>query len=144
MTRYLTGLLLAFILFGLMCAIVIVPQMLLRGQPNRAFEFTTMWMVFGLPNLIGLACIVGPVVVGILRIGGPRLSRSGSALIGASISPVLLFVCFLLFRERNESAMSVFAFWANVPGEFVVGLAPHALTSAFFAGWLANGKQDRT
>jgi hypothetical protein len=139
---YLGGLALSFVLFGLGCAIAIVPLMLIRGEPGRAVEFLNVWIIFGPLSVTGLAVTVGPVTLGLLKIRRQRLPTGVAALAGAIVSPALLLGCFLLLRERNETIGGLLQFWRNLPGEFIVGLIPHTIASAFFATWLA-AKQPR-
>jgi hypothetical protein len=136
---YFNGLIGAFLLFGVACAAGVVPIVLLRGRPDRIFDFVTVWIVFGLPTLVVLAGIVGPAVLGARRVFG-AISVATAAALGAALGPGLLFVSWLLFRESNETVGGLLQFWARVPGEFLVGVVPHTAASAFFAGWLASAR----
>lgn len=45
MTRYLTGLFGAYLVFGVVCALTVVPLMVLTGQAHRVSAFVEMWSV---------------------------------------------------------------------------------------------------
>jgi hypothetical protein len=139
MTRYATGLIGAFLLFGVACAAAVVPVVILRGRPDRLFDFVTLWAVFGVPSILAMALTVGPVVLGTQRLFRKRIPVIAAAGFGAALGPALLLVSWLLFREGDETFGGLLQFWARLPGEFIVGVLPHSVASAFFAGWLAAG-----
>jgi hypothetical protein len=135
---YLTGLIGAFVLFGVACAAGVIPTMLLRGRPDRISDFVKIWIALGPLCMLVLAGIVGPAVLSVKRVFGAGITVARAAVFGAALSPGLLLVSWLLFRENNETVGGLLQFWARVPGELLVGLIPHTLASAFFAGWLVS------
>lgn len=120
MTRYLVGLVIAFLLFGLTCVLGLVPIVLSRGQPTQILQFVSMWVVFGIPNLMLLAVVVGPAVLVGNRILNRRPSIAGAGIFGALAGLGFLILFWLMYREADESALSLVRFWRRVPGELLV------------------------
>jgi hypothetical protein len=141
MARYITGLVVAFLVFGLTCVLSVAPIALGRGQPALILQSVSMWAMFGIPNVIILAVIVGPAVLIGKRVLGPRLSEASAVGFGAiaGLSFVLLF--WLAYRETDESIVALLRFWVRVPGELLIGTFPHIIASGFFGGWLAAREQ---
>jgi len=140
MTRYLTGLIAAYLAFGLVCALGVVPLMVLRGQAHRASEFVLLWVGFGVPTVAILAAIVGPGILGLDRLLKRRLPVVVAALVGAAVGPGVILLTWLVFREGNESFGGLLQFWLRVPGEFLVGALPPAVAGAFFCVWITRKK----
>jgi hypothetical protein len=138
MTRYGTGLMGAFLVLGGACAAGMVPVALLRGRPDRFFDFLGLWIALGALSIVGIALIVGPAVLGAQELCSRRFSVVTAAVLGAAFGPALLAVSWLVFRESNETFAGLLQLWARVPGEFIVGVLPNMAASAFFAGWLVR------
>jgi arginine exporter protein ArgO len=140
MTHYLTGLIAAYLAFGLVCALGVVPLMVLTGQAHRASEFVSMWVGFGVPTVVILAAIVGPGILGLDRLLTRRLPVVVAVLVGAAVGPCIILLAWLVFREGNESFGGLLQFWLRVPGEFLVGALPPAAAGAFFCVWITRTK----
>jgi len=52
-TRYLTGLIGAFLVFGGTGLVGVVPVVWLGGRPDLLFGFLTMWMIVGTASVVG-------------------------------------------------------------------------------------------
>ena len=133
MKRYLTGLFAAYVVFGLVCAVGVVPLMVLKGQAHRVFGFVPMWIGFGVPTVVILAAIVGPGMLGLNRVFKSRVPPVVAALLGAAAGPGILLLAWLVLRESNESFAGLLQFWLRVPGEFLVGVLPPLAAGVFIA-----------
>ena len=136
MIRYLTGLIGAYLVFGLVCALGVVPLVVLKGQPHRASEFVSMWVGFGVPTVVILATVVGPGVLGLNRLLKTRVPVVIAGIVGAAVGPGIILLAWLVIRDSNESFGGLLQFWLRVPGEFLVGALPPAAAGAFFCVWL--------
>ena len=141
MTRYLTGLFGAYLVFGLLCALAVVPLMVLTGQAHRASTFVEMWIGFGVPTVVILAAVVGPGMLGLNRLFKKRVPFVLAALVGAAVGPGIILIAWLVFRDSNESFSGLLRFWLRVPGEFLVGALPPAAAGVFFSVWITRRKQ---
>jgi hypothetical protein len=135
--RYLTGLALAFVLFGM---VLIIQGALVAGG---ARGFLDHWLAFGIPTVMLLAAAVGPITLIIRRASGGRLTPVVASILGGAAGPLLLVASWLIFRERNETIVGLIHFWTRLPGEFAFGVLPHAVAGAFFAGWLCIKAERR-
>jgi hypothetical protein len=139
MVRYVTGLLGAFLVFGAALAVALTSVLTIEGRSVRLATVLDVWFRLGLLGTAGIAIIVGPIMLAMRHSSKKRLSVPAAAFSGASLAPALLFALWLVFRERDETVATLLQFWARVPGEFFVGIVPHAAASAFFGGWLVAG-----
>ena len=96
--------------------------------------------------LIGAAVILvvnGPIVMALRLALGHRLRPTIAAAIGMLLSPLCIVANWLLFRDANETFLGLLQFWVRVPGEFVFGVLPYAVASAFLAAWIARPARQR-
>jgi hypothetical protein len=140
--RYAGGVAIAFLLYGFILAVISVPLILAKGRSIRLNTFVDVWLAFGLPAMFMLAVVVGPAVLLARRFAGDRLSPVAAAGIGAVCSPLMLIAGWLVFRDSDETLAGLLQFWTRVPGEFVLGVLPHVVAGALFAGWLVRNDES--
>jgi hypothetical protein len=143
-SRYVTGLGLAFCIVGTLLAAVVVPSALLAGRPHQIISLFGAWLVFGLPTVALLAALIGPVVILARSRLGEAFTATRAAFLGLVVGPLSLFVISLQFGESNETLVGLLSFWARLPMEFVLGALPHAAAGAFFASWLVRWQSRAT
>jgi hypothetical protein len=143
MLHYFRGLIGAFLVFSLTYTVGVVSVALLDHQPHRVPELLAIGVLFGTPSVVALALAVGPVLIAIRRLSGGRLPVELAGLFGAAAGVGLVLLFWSAFREHDETLAGLVQFWRRVPGEFLVGVLPHAAASAFFCGWLASRQPRR-
>ena len=141
MTRYLTGLGLAFLVVGVLSAGTLVFTSITAGRAPRLSTVLDVWIFFGTFTVIALAIIVGPVMLLLRRWLGLALTVGRARVVGAAMGPLLLVPMWFVTREDYETLDNLLAFWARLPMEFVIGVLPYAAAGALFAGWLAADKR---
>ena len=141
--RYLTGLLLAFLVTGIVMAGTIVPATMLAGRRPRLATVIDVWAFFGLIIVMTLAALVGPVILLLRRWLGTRLTVGRAMAVGAGAGPVMLILTWLIVREENETFGQLMAFWTRLPMELVIGALPHVAAGALFAWWLVSEPRPR-
>jgi hypothetical protein len=136
--RYLTGLVLAFLLSGILIAGTLVPTTILAGRRPRLHTVIDLWAFFGLIIVATLAVIVGPVILLLRRWWGANLAVGWTITAGAASGPLMMIVAWLIVRERWETLGGLLLFWLRLPMEFVIGALPNAAAGALFAWWLVR------
>jgi cytochrome bd-type quinol oxidase subunit 2 len=143
MKRYAVGALCGTIAFGAALGLLIVGLQAVGGRTVRLGNLADMVLALSLINMVTLAVLQGPIFLLIRRFVGDRVGPGALVLAVIGLAPLGAFAAWLMFRESNETVAGFLAYIRNVPGEFLINLAPNIASTSVFALWMLSPAEPR-